>query len=70
MRKAATRHPRVAVAYLRASTGEQRLSAPAQRACIRAWAAHERIVVAGWYLDHDVCSVTPAEPFADPRDSV
>ena len=51
--------PRVAVAYLRASTDEQRLSAAAQRAHIRGWAAREHIVVAGWYVDRAVCSVTP-----------
>jgi len=61
MRTVATGQPRIAVAYLRASTDEQRLSAPAQHACIRAWAARERISVAGWYLDRNVCSVTPIE---------
>jgi DNA invertase Pin-like site-specific DNA recombinase len=61
MRNVATGHPRVAIAYLRASTDEQRLSAPAQRACIGAWAAREHISVAGWYTDRSVCSVTPIE---------
>jgi len=51
--------PRVAVAYLRASTDEQRLSAAAQRVHIRCWAAREHIVVAGWYVDRAVCSVAP-----------
>jgi hypothetical protein len=51
--------PRVAVAYLRASTDEQRLSAAAQRAHIRDWAAREHIVVAGWYVDRAVRSITP-----------
>jgi hypothetical protein len=37
--------PHVAVAYLRASTDEQRLSPRAQRACIKAWAAGERVLV-------------------------
>ena len=34
-------HPNVAVAYLRASTDEQRHSSEAQRACIQAWAIRE-----------------------------
>jgi DNA invertase Pin-like site-specific DNA recombinase len=59
MKRLVTRHPRVAVAYLRASTDEQRLSAAAQRAHIRAWAARDRISVVGWYVDRGVCSVTP-----------
>jgi DNA invertase Pin-like site-specific DNA recombinase len=59
MKRLVTGHPRVAVAYLRASTDEQRLSAAAQRSHIRAWAARERISVVGWYVDRGVCSVTP-----------
>ena len=60
-RKVASGHPDVAVAYLRASTNEQHLSVPAQRACIRAWSACEHVVVVGWYADRGVCSVTPIE---------
>src|SRR5271169_2405340 len=52
-------HPNVAVAYLRASTDEQRLSPEAQRACIRAWAIREDARVAAWYADRGVCSVAP-----------
>jgi DNA invertase Pin-like site-specific DNA recombinase len=52
-------HPRVAVAYLRASTDEQRLSPEAQRACIQAWAVREDARVAAWYADLGVCSVAP-----------
>jgi DNA invertase Pin-like site-specific DNA recombinase len=59
MKRLVTGYPRVAVAYLRASTDEQRLSGAAQRAHIRAWAARERIAVVGWYVDRGVCSVTP-----------
>jgi site-specific DNA recombinase len=46
---------------MRASTDEQHLSVPAQRACIRAWAASEHVVVVGWYADRGVCSVAPIE---------
>jgi DNA invertase Pin-like site-specific DNA recombinase len=52
-------HPNVAVAYLRASTDEQRLSPEAQRACIQAWAIREDARVAAWYADRSVCSVAP-----------
>jgi DNA invertase Pin-like site-specific DNA recombinase len=51
--------PHVAVAYLRASTEEQRLSPQAQRACIKSWAARERVRVAAWHVDRGVCSVAP-----------
>jgi site-specific DNA recombinase len=51
--------PQVAIAYLRASTDEQRLGPEAQRAAIEAWAAREGVQVAGWYVDQGVCSVTP-----------
>src|ERR1035438_2370253 len=60
-RKVAPGHPDVAVAYLRASTDEQHLSVPAQRACIRAWAAGGHVAVVGWYVDRGVCSVAPIE---------
>jgi DNA invertase Pin-like site-specific DNA recombinase len=52
-------NPRVAVAYLRASKNEQRLSRDAQRAAIEAWASRERIRVATWWLDQGVRSVLP-----------
>jgi DNA invertase Pin-like site-specific DNA recombinase len=51
----------VAIAYLRASKREQRLSPEAQRAAIAAWAACERVRVAAWCIDHGVRSVTPLE---------
>ena len=51
--------PRVAVAYLRASKNEQRLSRHAQRTAIEAWARRERIRVAAWCLDQGVRSVSP-----------
>jgi DNA invertase Pin-like site-specific DNA recombinase len=52
-------HPDVAVAYLRASTEEQRLSPEAQRACIQAWAVREEVGVAAWHADRGVCGVAP-----------
>jgi DNA invertase Pin-like site-specific DNA recombinase len=52
-------NPRVAVAYLRASKNEQRLSRDAQRTAIEAWASRERICVAAWCLDLGVRSVSP-----------
>lgn len=51
----------VAVAYLRASKDEQRLSPEAQRAAVEAWAAREGVRVAAWHVDQGVCSVTPIE---------
>jgi DNA invertase Pin-like site-specific DNA recombinase len=53
--------PRVAVAYLRASKDEQRLSPEAQRATVEAWAAREGVQVAAWCVDQGVCSVTPID---------
>jgi len=52
-------NPRVAVAYLRASKNEQRLSRDAQRTAIEAWAHRERVRVAVWCLDQGVRSVSP-----------
>src|SRR5580658_2885437 len=52
-------NPRVAVAYLRASKNEQRLSRDAQRTTIEAWARREHIRVAVWCLDQGVRSVSP-----------
>jgi DNA invertase Pin-like site-specific DNA recombinase len=54
-------HPKVAIAYLRASTDEQRLSPEAQRAWIHAWAVREDTRVAAWYADRGVCSIAPVE---------
>jgi DNA invertase Pin-like site-specific DNA recombinase len=52
-------NPRVAVAYLRASKNEQRLSRDPQRTTIEAWASRERIRVAVWCIDQAVRSVSP-----------
>ena len=49
--------PLVAVAYVRASKEEQRLSEPAQRAAIAAWAKGAGVTVASWHVDQGVCSV-------------
>jgi len=54
-------NPRIAVAYLRASKNEQRLSRHAQRSAIEAWASRERIRVAAWCLDQGVRSVSPLD---------
>jgi len=63
----APRSPRVAIAYLRASRNEQRLSREAQRTTIEAWAIHEGVRVAAWCIDHGVRSVSPmAETAACP----
>jgi site-specific DNA recombinase len=52
-------NPRVAVAYMRASKDEQRLSCEAQRGTIEAWATHEGVHVAAWCIDQGVRSVSP-----------
>jgi DNA invertase Pin-like site-specific DNA recombinase len=52
---------KVAVAYLRASKEEQRLSPEAQRATVEAWAAREGVHVVAWCVDQGICSVTPID---------
>ena len=44
----------VAIAYLRASTEDQRLSPEAQRASIEAWALAQGVVVVAWHVDAGV----------------
>ena len=44
----------VAIAYLRASTDDQRLGPEAQRAAIEGWAAREGVRVAAWHVDQGV----------------
>jgi DNA invertase Pin-like site-specific DNA recombinase len=46
--------PAVAVAYLRASTDDQRLTPEAQRRDIARWAERERIAVVAWHLDKGI----------------
>lgn len=45
---------KVAIAYLRASTGEQKLSPEAQRAAVEAWASAHGVTVAAWHVDQGV----------------
>jgi DNA invertase Pin-like site-specific DNA recombinase len=52
-----TGSPRVAVAYIRASKDEQKLSPEAQRASVEAWATREGVSVVAWHVDR-LCSVT------------
>jgi len=42
---------RLAVAYLRVSTEDQKLGPEAQRAAIEPWAAREGVQVAAWHVD-------------------
>jgi DNA invertase Pin-like site-specific DNA recombinase len=46
--------PRVAVAYLRVSTEDQKLGPEAQRAAIEAWAASAGVTVSAWHVDAGV----------------
>ncbi|MGH7285079.1 MAG: recombinase family protein [Polyangiaceae bacterium] len=46
--------PKAAVAYIRASTEEQRLGPQAQRMTIEAWAEREEVQILAWYVDHGV----------------
>lgn len=59
MKRSKNGAPKVAVAYVRVSTDEQRLGPEAQRASIEAWAAREGVSVASWHVDNGVCSVDP-----------
>ncbi len=60
-RRARSGGPLVAVAYIRCSKEEQKLSPEAQRASIEAWVACEGVHVVAWHVDHGVSSVTPIE---------
>ena len=51
MRRAKTGDPKVAIAYIRVSTDEQRLGPEAQRAAIESWADKEGIRIAAWHED-------------------
>lgn len=51
--------PRVAVAYLRVSTEEQRNGADAQRGDVTRWAAQADARVAGWHVDRGVSGAAP-----------
>ena len=51
----------IAIAYLRASKDEQRLSGEAQQAMICSWAERHGVSVVASFLDQGVSSVTPIE---------
>lgn len=51
----------VAIAYLRASTDDQRLSPEAQRASIEAWARSAGVEVVAWHVDQGVCGAHDLE---------
>lgn len=53
--------PHVAVAYLRASTSEQRLGPEAQRSAIESWAAREGLTIADWCADLGVSGGAPID---------
>lgn len=61
MSKRARTNDRIAVAYLRVSTDEQRLGPAAQRAAIEAWAAREGVQIASWHVDAGVSGATAIE---------
>src|SRR5690606_11300100 len=52
---------KVAIAYIRASTGRQHLGPEAQRHAIEAWATREGVHVAAWHEDLGVSGKTPLE---------
>jgi len=54
-------NPRLAVAYVRVSTDDQRLGPEAQRAAVEAWAAREGIQVAAWHVDHGLSGAMAVE---------
>jgi DNA invertase Pin-like site-specific DNA recombinase len=53
-RRARPGNARLAVAYLRVSTDEQKLGPEAQRATIEAWAGREGVSVVAWHVDAGV----------------
>lgn len=53
-RRTPTADSRLAIAYLRVSTEDQRLGPEAQRTAIEVWAAREGIRVAAWHVDQGV----------------
>ncbi|HXX69641.1 MAG TPA: recombinase family protein [Polyangiaceae bacterium] len=59
--KRAPGSPKIAVAYARVSTDEQRLGPEAQRAAIDSWAAREGVQVAAWCVDHGVSGAAGIE---------
>jgi DNA invertase Pin-like site-specific DNA recombinase len=59
--KRAPGSPKIAVAYIRVSTDEQRLGPEAQRAAVEAWAAREGVQVAAWCVDQGVSGASAIE---------
>jgi site-specific DNA recombinase len=60
--KAPSTSPRLAVAYLRASTDDQHLGPEAQRTALTAWAAREGVTIVAWHTD---AGVSGGAPIAD-----
>jgi len=60
-RRKAQSNPKVAVAYIRMSTDEQRNSPEAQRQAIASWAAQQGVRIALWCQDAGVSGAAPLE---------
>lgn len=54
-------NPKLAIAYLRASTTDQKLSPEAQRSTIETWAAREGVHVHSWHVDQGVSGTSPID---------
>src|SRR5579862_3564421 len=61
MKRSKSGSPKVAVAYLRVSTEDQKLGPEAQRTSIEAWAAREGVSVASWHVDAGVSGAAALE---------
>lgn len=61
MSAATSLQPRTAVAYLRASTEDQKLGPEAQRATILTYAEREGITILGWHIDQGISGAAPIE---------
>jgi DNA invertase Pin-like site-specific DNA recombinase len=59
--KRAQGNVKIAVAYLRVSTDEQRLGPEAQRATVEAWAAREGVQIAAWHIDAGASGASPID---------
>lgn len=54
-------NPKTAIGYIRASTGDQRLSVEAQRTELDAWARRHGVRVASWHVDQGVSGTAPLD---------
>lgn len=54
-------NPKLAIAYLRVSTEDQKLGPDAQRVAIDQWASRQGISVVAWHLDQGVSGGTPVD---------